>query len=283
MSTVGPTSKQKVIKEEGEVAEASGFTPNCISSADVSGPAKTSAFHQSRKLLAHPCVINGLQCPGLLVYCGSPVTLKRDDVWEQLRQPNNKLFIEEEKIQGVTQNGFRIFGHAHFKLKFECLQSDLPVVGVDKIAHKLLLGNDSLIQYQCGLLNSDGVIVFGKKSVPYTLFRSTINLICTVISQWRTEIEPYEKAVIPGLLDSFRCYNTDQTLLFEPRTTELMQPLVAARVVVNFTLAVVPILVSNISVESVTIPKCKVLADKLHLKSDALILKSSRLRQVAWL
>ena len=49
--------------------------------------------------------------------------------------------------------------------------------------------------------------------------------------------------------------------------TELMQPLVAARVVVNFTSAVVPILVSNISAERVTIPKGKVLADDIALKA----------------
>ena len=46
-----------------------------------------------------------------------------------------------------------------------------------------------------------------------------------------------------------------------------MQPLVAARVVVNFTSAVVPILVSNISAERVTIPKGKVLADDIALKT----------------
>ena len=99
--------------------------------------------------------------------------------------------------------------------------------------------------------------MFGKKSVPYTLFRSTINLIClsSLNRALRLREQPYEEAVIPGLLDSYRHYNPDHTLLLEPRKTELMQPLVAARVVVNFTSAVVPILVSNISAERVTIPK----------------------------
>ena len=97
--------------------------------------------------------------------------------------------------------------------------------------------------------------------MPYTLFRSTINLICPVICQARTEIEPYEEAIIPGLLDSYRSYDPNQTLLLEPRKNELMQPLVVARVVVNFTSAVVPILVSNISSERVTIPNGKLIAD----------------------
>ena len=96
----------------------------------------------------------------------------------------------------------RVFGLAYLKLEFGSLHIEHPVVVVDKIAHKFILGNDFLIQYQCDILNSDGVIVFGKKSVPYTLFRSTINLNCPVICQSRTEIEPYEEAVIPGLLDS---------------------------------------------------------------------------------
>ena len=46
-----------------------------------------------------------------------------------------------------------------------------------------------------------------------------------------------------------------------------MQPFVVARVVVNFTSAVVPILVTNISSERVTIPKEKVIADDTALKT----------------
>ena len=71
--------------------------------------------------------------------------------------------------------------------------------------------------------------------------------MCPVICQSRTEIGPYKEAVIFGLPYMYRNYNLDQLLLLEPRKTELMQPLIAALIVVNFTSAVVPILVSNIS------------------------------------
>ena len=128
-----------------------------------------------------------LQCPGLFVDCGSPVTLIRADVLEQVRQPNNKLLIEDKKFKGVTRDGLRVFGHAHLKLQFGSLHIEHPLVVVDKIAHKFILGNDYLVQYQCDILNSDGVIVLGKKSVPYTVLRSTINLICPVICQSRTD------------------------------------------------------------------------------------------------
>ena len=46
-----------------------------------------------------------------------------------------------------------------------------------------------------------------------------------------------------------------------------MQPLIAARIVVYFTSAVVPILVSNITSIRVTIPTGKVLADYTTLKA----------------
>ena len=46
-----------------------------------------------------------------------------------------------------------------------------------------------------------------------------------------------------------------------------MQPLVAARVVLNFIFAVVPILVKNISTERVTILINKVLADDIAPKA----------------
>ena len=158
-------------------------------------------------MLAVPGVVNGLKCPGLLVDCGSPVTLISVDMWEQVRQPHNKLLIELEKFQGITRDGLRAFGLAHLKLQFGSLNIEHPVVVVDKIAHMFILGNDFLVQYKCDILNSDGVIVFGNKSIPYTLFRSTINLICSVICQSRTEIGPYEEAVILGLLDTYRNYD----------------------------------------------------------------------------
>ena len=119
-------------------------------------------------------------------------------MWEQVRQPHNKLLIEEEKFQGVTRDGLRVFGLVHPKLEFESLHIEHPVVVVVKIAHKLILGNDFLVAHLCDILNSDGTIVLGSKPVPYTLFRSIINLICPVICQARTEIEPYEEAIIPA-------------------------------------------------------------------------------------
>ena len=86
-----------------------------------------------------------------------------------------------------------------------------------------------------------------------------------VIYQLLTELGPYEEAVIHGLLDPYRNYDSEQPLLLEPRKTELMQPLIAARIVVNFTLAIMPILVSNISSERVTIPNGNLLADDKEL------------------
>ena len=109
VSNVGRVSDQEVIKEEGDVAKASGYTANCISSADVKGHEKLSALHQSRKFLSVPGVINSLQCPNLLVDCGSPVTLIRADMWEQVKQPKKTVFIEEEQFQGVTRDGLRVF------------------------------------------------------------------------------------------------------------------------------------------------------------------------------
>ena len=81
------------------------------------------------------------------------------------------------------------------------------------------------------------------------------------------EIGPYDEAVIPGLLNTYRNYDSNQLLLLESRKTELMQPLIAARIVVKFTSAVAPILVSNISSERVTISKGKMLADDTALKA----------------
>ena len=115
----------------------------------------------------------------------------------------------------------KVFGRVHLKLELGSLHIEHLVVVVDKIAHNFILGNDLLVAHGA-ILNSEGKIVFGSKPVPYTLLRSTINLICPVICQARTEIEPYEEAFIPGLLPN-------QTLPLEPRKNELIQPFVVAR------------------------------------------------------
>ena len=51
VSALNTASEQDFIEEEGELAEASGYTANGISSADVKRPDKPSALYQSRKLL----------------------------------------------------------------------------------------------------------------------------------------------------------------------------------------------------------------------------------------
>ena len=98
MSTVNTVPEQDFIEEESEVADASGYTAHKISFADVNGPDKLSALHQSRKFLAVPGVLNSVHWLGLLVDCGSHVTLIRVDMWAQVRQPHNKLIIEQEKF-----------------------------------------------------------------------------------------------------------------------------------------------------------------------------------------
>ena len=139
-------------------------------------------------------------------------------------------------------------------MQFGSLNIEHPADVLDKIAQWYILGNYFIVQYRCYIFNSNGVIVFGNKSIPYTLFRLTIKIICIVVWSERKENEPYNKVIIPGLLDTYRNYEPSQTLLVKPRKTKLMQPLVVARVVVYITSAVVLIFVSNISFESVKIP-----------------------------
>lgn len=75
----------------------------------------------------------------------------------------------------------KVFGLAYLKLELRSLSVEHPVVVLDKIAHKFILGNGFFVLYHSDIINSDGCIIFGWKSVPYKLFRSTINLICPVV------------------------------------------------------------------------------------------------------
>ena len=156
---------------------------------------------------------------------------------------------DEQKIVGVTLS----------TLHFAKLDVKHPVLIVDKIAHKVILGNDFLTQNKCDLLNSARAIVCGGQQVPYTLFRSTINLICPVICSTNNTIGPYEVMVLPALLDANAQYATNQTLLLEPINSKA-SPILKARVVVNYTSVVVPLLIANISSAPVAIENGQTLA-----------------------
>ena len=74
--------------------------------------------------------------------------------------------------------------------------------------------------------------------------------------------------VLPALLNANAHYATNQTLLLEP-TTSKASPILEARVVVNYTSVVVPLLIANISSEPVTIEKGEMLAVDQPLKQQS--------------
>ena len=186
-----------VVDEDTEEG-ADGYSSNNINSVPTCGVNK-SPYHDSRKLAGVPGQINNNSCPLILVDSGSPVTIIRSDFWKQVKDKNTLVNEEEECFQGVTHDGLKIVGITQLNLHFGMLNVKHPVLIVDKIAHKFILGNDFLTKYKCDLLNSAKVIVFGGQQVPYTLFRSTVNSICQVICSSVTTDNPYEDMVLQAL------------------------------------------------------------------------------------
>ena len=154
----------------------------------------------------------------------------------------------------------------HVRMRFGKIDVAHPVVVVDNIAHKFIIGNNFLLLHKCDILYSQDAILFGGKLVPFKLFRSTINLISPVICQATTEIGPSEEVAIPCLLDSWKQYDAWKPLLLEPRQDALMGPVLGARVLVNSVTPAVTLLVANLSKERVIIPKNKVLADEFEVQ-----------------
>ena len=110
-------------------------------------------------------------------------------------------------------------------------------------------------------MNSQGAILFGKEYVQYMLFRSTVNCVCPVVCSVTTTIGSNEEAVIPALLEASTQYRPGDSILLEPRQETFARPLLGARVLVSYSSAVVPVLITNLSNQSVTITKDKVLCD----------------------
>lgn len=67
------------------------------------------------------------------------------------------------------------------------------------------------------MLNSKALIIFGDHSlhlhIPRTFSLSTINVIFPVLFFACIEIKPYEKSAIPGLIDSYKSNEVEQTLV----------------------------------------------------------------------
>ena len=196
-------SREAVPEEEAEQEEASGYTANCINCVPKnSKKSSTSAFHSSCQLLWVPGKLNKADFEKLLVDSGSPVTIMRPDLWNEVSGDNELLLTLEEDCQGVTEHCLEVLGRTHVRLRFGKLDVAHPVVVVDNIAHKFIIGNDFLLLYKCDILYSQNAILFGGKLVPFKLFRSTINLISPVICQATAEVGPSEEVAIPCLLDS---------------------------------------------------------------------------------
>ena len=78
----------------------------------------SSCFSQSRQLSAVPGTINGTHLSQILIDCGSPVTIIRSDLRDQVRESSDIVEEEPEDFQGVTRDGLRILRLTRLKLKF---------------------------------------------------------------------------------------------------------------------------------------------------------------------
>ena len=260
-STVATRRYAYTANGDGAAASTTARPVSCISSIR---PIKTpeSPFTNIRKLSAVPGKINNYYVPQLLVDSGSPVTIIRSDLWEQTRDPMAAVEEEVENFQGVTRDGLQIVGVTKLKFSIGGLRVTHPVLIAKEIAHSFILGNDFMNLHKCDIINSEGVIVFGGKRVPFTLFRSTVNLICPIICTVATTIGPYEEAVIPAMLEASCNYLKGECLLLEPRNDGQLAPLVGARTLISYTSPVVPMLIANLSSRPITITKNKLLANE---------------------
>ena len=181
---VGAVSYRRLglVPEKNEV-QASSYQPHtasCINNIPV-GSHTTSSFPLRRKFSAVPGEINGIYTSYILIDSGSPVTIVRVDLWEEVRGDKSIVKKGLEDFQQVTRDGLRIIGLTRLLLKFGELLVTHQVLIVESIAHKFILGNDLIVEHKCDIINSEGVIKFGDQRVPFTLFRSTVNLIYPVI------------------------------------------------------------------------------------------------------
>ena len=138
------------------------------------------------------------------------------DLWRLVRDLSETVENEPEDFHGVTRDKLRILGLTKLKMSVCSLFVNHPVLIADEIAHKFILRNTFLTEHNCDILNSQKVIQFENKRVPYTLFRSTVNSINPVECTVKTTIGSNEEAVVTALLDAAENYALGDTMLIEP-------------------------------------------------------------------
>ena len=109
VSAVNQRGLSVVQEEKEEAIGAPLHITSCINSVPA-GTRVSSRFFQSRKLSAVPGMINGTHHSQILIDCGSPVTIIRSDLRDQVRESSIIVEEEPEDFQGVTRDGLRILG-----------------------------------------------------------------------------------------------------------------------------------------------------------------------------
>ena len=130
-----------------------------------------------------------------------------------------------EDFQGVTQDGLRVVRLTRLHLFLGNIQCKQPVLIREGIANKFIIGNDLLTEYNCDILYLERVIKFKNARVVYTLFRSIVYLICSVICSVTTNVGPGEKAVFSALLDAAGRYGPKELLLLEHQRDDRLGPI----------------------------------------------------------
>ena len=99
--------------------------------------------------------------------------------------------------------------------------------------------------------------------MPFTFFRSTVNVICPVICSVTTTVGPGEEAVFFAFLDAAKQCGLGESLLLEPRRDDSLGPILGKGVFINYNSAIVPVAFMNLINQLVVIQKNKVLADEM--------------------
>ena len=163
-------SREAVSEEEAQQAETSGYTANFINCVPkCSKKSTTSAFHLSFQLLWVSGKLNNTEFEKLLVDSVSPVKIMRRDLWNEV-SGDNELHTDEKDFQRVTEHGLEMLGQTHVRLRFEQFDVAHPVVIINNIAHKFIIGNDFLLLNKSDIFYSEDAILFGGKFVPFKLF-----------------------------------------------------------------------------------------------------------------
>ena len=147
--------------------------------------------------------ISGLvnhQIVPIMLDTGATVSVVSEELWRKCGGYSSLLPVAAT-LTAANGNQIEVQGQAEVRLRIPEFDILWTVIVARGLSHNCLLGTDFLHQYRCKICYDTGTFMAGSTEVPIR-YQKVKLVVCRVVLQSDTEIEPGTERIIGGRLES---------------------------------------------------------------------------------